>query len=158
MVNARKRALYRKNPEKVRARQRVASRRFYRNHREEILTELSHERKLNPANTLRVRISKILSGRIKTGSAVRDLGCSISELRAYLEAQFQPGMSWDNRGRCPACREVKKHGWCIHGWHIDHKIPLAKFDLTDREQFLKAVHYTNLQPLWAPENLSKGAK
>jgi hypothetical protein len=53
-------------------------------------------------------------------------------------------MSWGNYG--------------FRGWHIDHIIPLASFDLTDREQFLKACHHTNLQPMWAKENLSKGSK
>jgi hypothetical protein len=63
-------------------------------------------------------------------------------LRARLEVKFQQGMSWDNYGQ----------------WHIDHIKPLAKFDLTDRTQFLAACHYTNLQPLWAEDNLSKGAR
>jgi len=53
-------------------------------------------------------------------------------------------MSWDN--------------WTKDGWHIDHIIPLAAFDLTDREQVKQACHYTNLRPMWAEENLSKGAK
>lgn len=83
----------------------------------------------------------------KPGSAIRDLGCSVEELKSHIEAKFyrhpETGimMSWDNYGK--------------RGWHVDHIIALAKFDLTDREQFLKACHYTNLQPLWAEENEKK---
>jgi hypothetical protein len=77
----------------------------------------------------------------KVGSAVRDLGCSIEELKFYLETQFQEGMSWDN--------------YSLNGWHIDHIVPLTYFDLTDRDQLLKACHYTNLQPLWAEDNHRK---
>ncbi len=93
---------------------------------------------------LRKRMSQAIHNGQKSGSAVRDLGCTIPELRAHLEAQFARGMTWDN--------------WARDGWHIDHIIPLAAFDLTDREQFLAACHYTNLQPLWAVDNLRKGAK
>ena len=53
-------------------------------------------------------------------------------------------MSWDNYG--------------IEGWHMDHIIALANFDLQDPEQFKRACHYTNLQPMWAKENISWGAK
>lgn len=90
---------------------------------------------------LRSRLKNAVRNGQKAGSAVRDLGCSIEELKAYLESLFQPGMSWEN--------------WTKDGWHIDHKLPLSCFDLTDREQVLKACHYTNLQPLWAHDNLSK---
>ena len=98
------------------------------------------ERRLSMS--LRNRLNQAIRNEYKAGSAVRDLGCTINELKAHLEALFSPGMNWDN--------------WELDGWHIDHIKPLASFDLTDREQFLEACHYTNLQPLWAKENLSKG--
>lgn len=77
----------------------------------------------------------------KVGSAVRD---SPLELQQHLESKFQEGMTWDNHGS--------------FGWHIDHIKPLSNFDLGNREEYLEAVHYTNLQPLWWQDNLSKGSK
>lgn len=91
---------------------------------------------------LRSRLYDALNGNIKNGSAVEDLGCSIEFLIKYIETKFTESMTWDNYGE----------------WHIDHIKPLASFDLTDRKQLLEACHYTNLQPLWAKDNLSKGAK
>jgi hypothetical protein len=93
---------------------------------------------------LRKRFWQSLKHSYKSGSAVKDLGCTVEELKTYLENKFQPGMTWDNYG--------------YYGWHIDHIKPLATFDLTNREQWLEACHYTNLQPLWAKDNLSKGDK
>jgi hypothetical protein len=72
------------------------------------------------------------------------LGCCSTELKLYLEQKFKDGMSWENYG--------------LYGWHVDHIIPCASFDLTDLEQQKKCFHYTNLQPLWAEENLEKGSK
>ncbi len=94
-------------------------------------------------DNLRARLTQAIYNNNKSGSAINDLGCSIDELKVYLSSKFQPGMTWDNWGR--------------NGWHIDHIIPLSSFDLTDPEQFKKACHYTNLQPLWAIDNLKKGA-
>ena len=93
---------------------------------------------------LRTRLWSAIKDNQKTGSAVKDLGCSIDELKSYLEFKFLPDMSWDNYGQ--------------YGWHIDHIKPLSSFDLTDRKQLLEACHYTNLQPLWAKDNLSKSDK
>jgi len=69
-------------------------------------------------------------------------GISIAGLRQHLESLFQPGMTWANYG--------------FYGWHIDHKKPLSSFSLPAQQA--EAFHYTNLQPLWAKENLAKGAK
>lgn len=91
---------------------------------------------------LRGRLNQAIKKGYKAGSAIEDLGCSIEELKQYLESKFQPGMTWEN--------------WSRDGWHIDHIRSLVSFDLTDREQFLEACHYTNLQPLWSNENISKG--
>lgn len=117
-------------------------RKFYR---EEINEKIKNKRKNNIqyklSTSLRSRLYKAIKNDYKSGSAVKDLGCSVPELKLYLEAKFQPGMSWDN--------------WSFTGWHIDHIIPLDSFDLTNREELLKAVHYTNLQPMWAEENLQK---
>jgi len=96
------------------------------------------------ADGLRTPLRQALKSNQKTGSAIEDLGCSIDELIIHLESLWQEGMNWNNYG--------------FYGWHIDHKIPLNSFDLTDREQFLKACHYTNLQPLWMEDNLSKQDK
>lgn len=111
-------------------------------------TYMREHRKKNPsfklAGNLRCRLNAALGGRTRGVSAVRDLGCSIHDLKQYLESLFQTGMNWDNYGP--------------NGWHVDHKTPLANFDLTNREQLLKACHYTNLQPMWAQENKIKGAR
>lgn len=72
------------------------------------------------------------------------LGCSPQELKEWIENKFIEGMSWDKLG--------------VHGIHIDHVIPCAKFDLSIEENVRKCFHYTNLQPLWAKDNLSKGSR
>lgn len=91
---------------------------------------------------VKTRLKKALRGNSKIGKTVELLGCTIPELRQYLESLFEPNMSWDNYG----------------AWHIDHIRPCASFDLTDPEQQKLCFHYTNLQPLWAEDNLKKGKK
>jgi hypothetical protein len=121
-------------------------------HREHINTYLVNRRK-NDINfrircSLRTRISSAVRNGCKAGSAVRDLGCSIDEFKIWIENQFYTQtktgleMSWANYGL----------------WHLDHILPLVKFDLTDINQFKKVCHYTNYQPLWAEENVAKGGR
>ena len=96
------------------------------------------------AASLRTRLYHAIKDEQRSGSAVNDLGCTIPELKKHIESQFEEGMSWSN--------------WSLKGWHIDHTIPLDSFDLTDREQFINAVHFTNLKPMWAPDNIEKSNK
>jgi hypothetical protein len=70
------------------------------------------------------------------------VGCSAEHLRAHLESKFEPGMMWNNYGE----------------WHVDHIRPCASFDLSDPKQLAECFNWSNLQPLWAKENISKGAK
>lgn len=116
-----------------RARDNIYRRDYYKQH---CIT--GHPYKI--AKRLRTRLYIAIRNQQKTGSAVRDLGCSIPELIDYFIPLFQEGMSWENHGE----------------WHIDHIVPLTAFDLEDREQLLKACHFTNLQPLWAIDNIRKG--
>jgi hypothetical protein len=90
----------------------------------------------------RNRINKVLKGKSKADTTMKLFGSDIKTVKEYIENQFQPGMSWDNKNE----------------WHLDHSIPCSWFDLEDTEQQKLCFHYTNLQPLWAVDNLSKGNK
>ena len=72
------------------------------------------------------------------------LGCTLEELKTHIENQFEDGMTWEN--------------WTYDGWHLDHIVPCSSFDLTKEKEQEKCFHYTNLQPLWAKDNLSKSNK
>lgn len=87
------------------------------------------------------RIRDILKGKKKSSTTLKLLGCSIAEAKRHLESQFKAGMTWENHE--------------IDGWHIDHIRPCASFDLSDPIQQKECFHYTNLQPLWAKDNLAK---
>ena len=92
---------------------------------------------------IRARLRSFLKikGLKKNNKTMELVGCSKEYLRTYLEKQFRPGMNWQNNS--------------TKGWHVDHIIPLSKFDCSDPDQLKKACHYTNLQPLWAEENWKK---
>ena len=79
---------------------------------------------------------------VKGFSTMELTGCELPFLKGYLEAKFTEGMTWENHG----------------DWHIDHIQPCCSFDLKEEEEQQKCFHYTNLQPLWASDNLTKGGK
>jgi hypothetical protein len=76
----------------------------------------------------------------KNNKTFEIVGCSPEFLKEYLENQFIDGMSWENQGK----------------WHIDHIIPLSS--AKTEEEIYNLCHYTNLQPLWAEDNMKKGNK
>lgn len=76
---------------------------------------------------------------------VRDIvGCSVDEFICHIESMFTETMTWYNHGE----------------WHLDHIFPISKcVELYGpSESFYLVNHYTNLQPLWAMDNFSKGNK
>jgi hypothetical protein len=101
--------------------------------------------------SIRNRVRTALKGNKKQASVIKSVGIPIEELKIYLESKFYPHpvtgiqMSWDN------------HGMGYNHWQIDHIKALYLFDLTNLEEFLKACHYTNLQPLWYDDHMKKTA-
>jgi hypothetical protein len=116
------------------------------NNSEKIRKHLRNKYKLNSEYKLkeiyRHRILKFIKGINKSKRTKDLLGCTIEELWIHLEKQFKQGMTRENHGK----------------WHLDHVKPCASFDLTKPEEQARCFHYTNLQPLWASENLAKGSK
>jgi len=137
-----------KNPEAARAR----SARYYAKNKKKAYLATKRcwdrKRKEDPSALiccrLRNRVRKALAaqGASKSEKTMALIGCSVAALVRHIESQFLAGMSWDNRKL----------------WHVDHIIPLAAFDLTQKEQQFAAFHYTNMRPLWAKENQKKSAR
>lgn len=97
--------------------------------------------KLN--NVIRIGIWESLK-KNKNGEKWEKLvGYSLNDLKIHLEKQFKDGMTWENHSR--------------DGWHIDHRIPISLFNITSAKckGFKKCWELSNLQPLWAKENMKK---
>jgi hypothetical protein len=107
-------------------------------------------KKKDPVFNLTINIRSRLRGYFKakgishklSKSTQEIIGCSPQELREHIENKFVDGMSWDNYG--------------YNGWHLDHIIPLCSGN--NKEEIFKLNHYTNLQPLWAMDNMKKGGR
>jgi hypothetical protein len=87
---------------------------------------------------LRSRVRRALQRNAKSGRTLELLGCSIPNFIIYIESRFEPGMTWKNI-------------------HLDHIMPCAVFDLTKPEQQKVCFHFSNYQPLFAADNIRKGA-
>lgn len=143
-----KREYYEKNKQQIIA----CRKKYYEKNRADVLASVASYNKkrikTDPAYKLRVnlrrRVQLAINGQNKSAPTMRLLGCTAEQARQHLESQFADGMTWNNYG--------------LYGWHVDHIIPCASFDLTDPEQQRQCFHYTNLQPLWAKDNLRKSDK
>lgn len=121
--------------------------RHYTRTKPEVLEKLAKRwRSLSPDSDQRVyhrvfvRIAEALPHGVAMAGPVEELiGCSIAEFRSHIERQFRDGMEWGGGN-----------------WHIDHILPVSFFDLSDPDQQRKCFHFTNTQPLFASENISKG--
>ena len=143
------------NKEKVKEQSRKDNKIYYHKHKEQERTRL---RKYNRENKdkirqykkakyyndpsyrvlqcLRARVRGVLRGFLKSQFTIELLGCTILELRYYLERHFMDGMNWENYGRG------------VGKWNVDHIIPCAIFDFTDSSEQKQCFHFSNLSPLW----------
>jgi hypothetical protein len=94
------------------------------------------------AHNLGSRLRNAIKYFNKSEATMKLVGCSLEQLKKHLENKFTQGMSWANYGK----------------WHVDHIRPCASFDLRKPSEQRKCFHYTNLQPLWAIDNLEKNDK
>lgn len=102
-------------------------------------------RESDPLFSLRLRVRALISfhlrnnGSRKSARTEQILGCTFDEFMAHIEKQFTKGMSWENRDE----------------WHIDHITPMASAE--SEHDVLALNHFTNLRPMWAKDNIAKGA-
>ena len=108
--------------------------------REKLKTDNEFKLKHTLRNRLRKAIKKKNAKKCK--KTMELIGCSTSELMIHLESKFKEGMTWENHGE----------------WHIDHIKAIAKFNLLNDDEQKKCFHWSNLQPLWAEENIVKSDK
>ncbi len=119
---------------------------YYQKNKPKLLIYYSERRKNDPLYKLNRLLLCRMTAAFKRKSwkkglgAEKLLGCDYKTAFDHMEKQFTEGMCWENHGK----------------WHIDHIIPLAS--AKTEEELVKLFHYTNLQPLWKKDNLSKGAK
>ena len=90
--------------------------------------------------------SRMYKAGVRGVNVAEALGCTLPYFAEYMEAKFEVGMTWENRGR--------REG--LLGWELDHIVPLASFDLP--MEWREAFHYSNCQPLWSADNMRKGTK
>lgn len=114
-------------------------------HRYKTTTDSTYKLKRSTSHIIRESFKRACNGGfVKSSKSLDILGCTIEDFIKHLQSLFTDGMTLENHGNCEEC------------WHIDHKIPISSAKI--EEDIIKLNHYTNLQPLWRGDNLSKGNK
>jgi len=118
---------------------------------EETNNRKRNRRKIDAGYQLNCNISSAINSSLKRKNGNKNgnhweglVGYKAKQLKKHLEKLFTEGMTWDNYGK----------------WHVDHRIPIAVHNFTkpEHEDFKRCWALTNLQPMWAHDNLVKGAK
>ncbi len=140
---------YEKNKELIRGNKEKLNlyKKEWRNRNKESLSsKIKDKKKNNPLYKLSDSIRTLIwistnkIGYTKSSKTSEILGCSFENFKSHIESLFIEDMSWDNHGE----------------WHLDHKTPISWAKTED--EVYKLNHYTNFQPLWSKDNLSKGNK
>jgi hypothetical protein len=118
---------------------------YYQKNKSKINKQITEKKKsdflFKLSSLYRSKINKIIGSK-RNSKTFQIIGCSPENLKNHLERQFVEGMTWENHG--------------LFGWHIDHIIPLSS--AKTEEELYKLCHFSNLQPLWAKDNLRKSNK
>jgi len=137
-------AYYSINKEKIKKNEKIYALKNKEKTRIRIAKRMKNDPVFKLTSNMRKRLGHFLKrARMrKNNKTFNYVGCTPSELRTYLENKFKPGMTWANNSP--------------KGWHVDHIIPLSRLNKNSSEEDIKKItHYTNLQPLWAEENMRK---
>lgn len=140
----RNRTYHRRNREAIAER-----RRKYRQNNKELLAERNrvyqekrraHDHKYVLVGRLRRRMLQALNEKhlTKNQTTMQALGCDADYFCQHIERQFLKGMNWENRDK----------------WHLDHIVPISS--AKTEEEIYQLAHFTNIRPMWATENISKG--
>lgn len=143
-LNKMSRNYYNENKESIKLYHICYSKKYYQENKDRINKRNANRRKTDYMYMLRRDLSTYTSrafrnkGYSKNGRIKEILGADYQTIKSHIENQFTKDMNWDNRSE----------------WHIDHIIPLSSANT--EEELIKLCHYTNLQPLWAEDNIRKG--
>jgi hypothetical protein len=105
--------------------------------------------------TVRKRLHNALKNQnaAKQDYTIKYLGCTTEYFKKFIEEKFTDDMTWDKHGYYYDNNNEKQMGF-----HLDHIIPCAAFDLTKEDEVYLCFYYKNYQPMWGKENMSKSAK